>query len=409
MGMIDRLLKRMGYIKADLQADHGRYPMAYAGEMKWNMPDPEIYANQADLFRKLSWINSAVSIKAQAGAAVKFSVKRMRGEDTTDINNHAFELRLANPNPLQSRAEFLEALFSFYSLTGNAYIWLNRANENAPIDEMWVVQPNEIIPVPDGNLFIKGYEYTPSNSASMLLAPWEIIHVKRFNPHNQFIGLSPIESVARQAYGDLGKSERESKLFNEQNGNPPGILAFSDNYSDVEWDALQHEVEERARKMRRFLMIRNTKQGGVNWLQTAMNNTDLQYLESRTFTKEEIYDVFAPGLASMLAVNATEANSKSGKATFSEYALWPMLDAFGQKITTGILPAYGLKLVGMFDDPRVKERALELQEMGEYAKTHTIEEVRKKYYQDEPLGDERDKLLPAQITSDSGVKKPCLT
>jgi HK97 family phage portal protein len=403
MGIIDSVLGRFGYKRDAIQGDHGRFPMAYAADMRWHMPDPEVFANQADLYRKLSWINSAVSIKAQAGAAVKFSVKRRRGEDTTDINNHPFEMRLEQPNPLMSRAEFFETAFSFYSLTKNCYIWLNRADEFAQPDEMWIIPTNEIIPVPDGKLFIKGYEYTPSNSGPMMLAPWEVVHVKGFNPHNLFVGLSPVEAVARQAYGDLGATEQESKLYNEQNGNPPGILAFADNYSDAEWQDMNREIEERARKMKKFLMIRNTKQGGVNWLQTAMSKTDLQYLEARRFTKEEIYDVFAPGLASMLAVNATEANSKSGKATFSEYAVWPMLEAFAQKITSAILPSYGLKLIGMFDDIRTKERALELQEMAEYAKTHTIEEVRRKYYQDDPLGDERDRMLPAQITANSGI------
>lgn len=407
MGIFDGLMKRLGYYKAagrEMQSDHGTFPMAYAEEKRWQMPLPELFANQADLYRRLSWINSAVSVVAQTGATTRFGVKRRRGEDVIEITNHPFELLLEDPNSLQSRFEFLVTAFSYYKLTGNNYIWLNRTEPTAVPMEMWIVPPSEIVPVPDGNLFIQGYEYQPSNSAAMLIPPWQIVHVKSFNPHNQFLGLSPVESVARQSYSDLGKTERDSKLFNDQNGNPPGIMAFADNYSNDEWEQMQREVEERARKMKRFLMIRNTKQGGVNWLQTAMSNVDLQYLDSRRFAKEEIYDVFAPGLASMLSVNATEANSKTGKGTFGEYTLWPMLDALAQKITTSILPAYGLKLKGEFDDPRTKDRVLEMQEMSEYAKTHTISEVRQKYYQDAPLGDARDNLLPAQITATSGAE-----
>ena len=38
----------------------------------------------------------------------------------------------------------------------------------------------------------------------------------------------------------------------------------------------------------------------------------MQFLEERNFTKEEIFGKLAPGLASVLAVNATEANALAG-------------------------------------------------------------------------------------------------
>ena len=104
----------------------------------------------------------------------------------------------------------------------------------------------------------------------------------------------------------------------------------------------------------------------------------------------------------MMLPSATEANAKTGKATFSEFAIWPMHNAFAEKITNDLLPLYGENLIGAFDDVRVKDRVLELQEMAQYALTHTVEEVRRKYWKDDPLGDDRDKLLPSQITPETG-------
>jgi hypothetical protein len=99
----------------------------------------------------------------------------------------------------------------------------------------------------------------------------------------------------------------------------------------------------------------------------------------------------------MLAINATEANSKAGRQTWLDVAIYPRLVAMQQKITTDILPAYGDKLVGEFDDPRQTDRVLELQEQGEFSKTHTIDEIRQEVYQDDPIGDERGELLPAEV------------
>jgi hypothetical protein len=51
----------------------------------------------------------------------------------------------------------------------------------------------------------------------------------------------------------------------------------------------------------------------------------------------------------------------------------------------------------------VTDRALELQEQAEYSRTHTIDEIRRKHYGDDVIGDERGALLPAQITAQSSA------
>ena len=99
----------------------------------------------------------------------------------------------------------------------------------------------------------------------------------------------------------------------------------------------------------------------------------------------------------MMDKNATEANAVASKAVFSELTLWPDLVSMAETITNAILPAYGENLILAFDDPRKTDRALELQEQAEYARTHTIDEVRAKFYEDDPIGDERGKLLVAEI------------
>ena len=87
------------------------------------------------------------------------------------------------------------------------------------------------------------------------------------------------------------------------------------------------------------------------------------------------------------------------------------LEEIAQKITLDILPAYGVGLVAEFDDPRQVDRALELQEQDVYSHSHTIDEIRAQYYEDDPIGDERGKMLPVQIgvstpTGDSEERTP---
>jgi HK97 family phage portal protein len=396
----------MGYAKAPAARPLPRWLAETGIAEQWTMPDASYFEKQTALFHKLSWINDAITLLSQTCASQPFSVKRKTGEDEKDIPNHPFELLLHHPNPDQSRLELLESTFAYLNLTGNAFWWLSRSGPDQEPAEIWALPSNRVVPVPDGRLGLKGYTYDPGTGVLLPLDTWEIVHFKLFNPDSFYLGASRLEALAVSAQAEINRIQYEARIYDPaNNGRAPSVMAFSDPYEDSEWETMKRQIVEAGNK-RQILPLRGVKPGGVQWIQAAMSNNDMQFLDSRTFSREEIFGTFAPGLASMLAVNATEANAKSGKATFSEYAVFPALCRVAEKITSTVLPAYGDNIVGEFDDPRAKDRQLEINEIVEYSKTHTVAEIRKKYYGDDPLGDERDDLLPAQITAASGQPEP---
>lgn len=406
MGWIENLLARWGYApatKAD-QVTNAAHLLAYADVEKFSLPDPSLYRNQADLYRRLSWVAIAIDIVARTCASQALSVVRDLGEETEEQDNHPFERLLKKPNPLTSRREFLESTIAYYKLTGNAYWWLNRTSENVPPSELWLIPSYMIQPQPDGKLYLKGYLYDPGDGQQIALETWEITHFKTFNPMSQFVGLGAIEQIAMISAGDLEMQRWNVNLFGENNARLPGILAFSDPIPDPQWTQLQKEARDKANK-REHMMLRGAGKGGVQWLQAAMSQREMEFLKGREFTRDEIFSHLAPGLASMLAVNATEANSKTGKATLAEYAIWPILTAVAETISNDVLPAYGDDLLAEFEDPRVTDRVLDLQEEASYSRVHTINEIRKEKYNDDPLPDPRGELLPAQV-GQSAVIEP---
>lgn len=394
MSLLERIATRLGYMKAG-QPVPG-WLLATAGSEQFRIPDGSLWESQARLYQQLSWVQIAVSIVAQSCATTAFGVKRLVDEEEEEIINHPFELLLNKPNPLMSRFEFLEATIGYRSITGNAYWWLNRTSEDGEPLELWIIPPHKIKPVPDERLYLKGYLYDPGVGTEVALETWEVVHFKKYHPLSPFVGLSPIESIAVVALGDLKMQSWNTKLFGENNARLPGILAFADSIPDPEWEKIKQDTRDKAAK-RELMMLRNAGKGGVEWMQAAMSQKDMEFMAGRKFNKEEIFGLFAPGLASMLDANATEANAIAGKATFSEYALWPLLVAVAEKISNDILPCYGDDLIGEFDNIRVVDRELALKEQQEYSKTHSVDEIRAKYYSDEDLGDERGIMLPAQV------------
>lgn len=401
MALLDTIATRLGYSKAPPKTPPPEPLLQATGAgQAWSIPDLSLADAQEELFQRLSWIYGAIMAVATVAASAQLNVLKLSGEKRKDIPNHELEMRLMRPNPLDSRTEIMVKTAAYYDLTGNAYWWLNRRNENAPPAEIWCLPTHQIEPIPDGRMFLKGYKYLPGlGEPERILQPWEIIHFKRFHPRNWFVGLSPIESLATVAMGDLKAQQYNTEFFGKNNAKVPGALVFADDVSDPAWDKLKRDVKDGWGGTQRSgaMMLRGAGKGGVQWVQMALSQTDMEFLGSRTFTKEEIYSIFAPGLASVLAVNATEANARSGKATFIEMAVWPMLVAIAEKVTNNLLPAYGPDLVAEFDDLRVTDRLLELQEQTAFGTVHTVDEIRERYYEDKPLGDERGVLLPAQI------------
>lgn len=400
--LIDRVLNRFGYMKA--QPKPPDWLLLSAQDEEYSVPDGTQPKKQADLYTKLSWVQIAVGTVAQTAATAAFGVMQLQGEKTNAVENHPFELLLRRPNPLMSRFELLVATFSYQALTGNAYWWLNRKSEKTAPDEIWIIPPHRIKPVPDGKQFLRGYIYESDNGDGIPLETHEIVHFKRFNPLSSFVGLSPIEAIDMVATGDLAQQKWNTNYFAQDNAKMPGALAFSEFVDDATWAKIKADINAKhGGTKRQLMMLRNAGKGGVQWIPMAMTQKDMEFLQGRTFNKEEIFAIYAPGLASVLAVNATEANSKAGKATFLEFGVWPQLTSVAEKITNNLLPTYGDNLVGEFEDIRLSDRGMELAEQSAASQVLTIDELRQQYHELGPLADDRGTRLLSEPAPQQGA------
>jgi len=404
MSILDNIAQRLGYMKA---ADYPRPMLSLANSERWSMPDTTSAEAQARLYSNLTSLATAVDFVAAAGAASEIEVYQRSGEGETEMVSHPYELLYATPNPAQSGYEFARDMFSYFKLTGNAYIYLNRTSESVAPAEMWVLPTKYVKPVPDGRMYIKGYVFDPGG-APQPLEPWEVLHVKTFNPFSNFVGLSPIQSLMMAGLEDIAKQKYKLNFFDKDNAVVPGALAFADMVPDSDWNRLTEDLKKQWGGGKRSgpLKLRGVGAGGVQWVQMSMSDKELDFVAGREMSRDEIWSKVAPGLASILSQNATEANAIAGKATFAEYGLWPLLTLFASKMTQNPLPAYGQNLVVRYEDPRESNRLIDLQEQAAYERVHTVAEVRHEYYGDEPLGDERDALLPAEVGKSAAPAQP---
>lgn len=418
MTIIDGILNRFGFIsekqfnlklseavKRELGENLPDWLSETADASKYIMPDISVFANQADMYRLSPILGTAVNILGNDIGTSKINVKRMVGEEVRDIPNHPVEVLLRSPNPADTGIELFQHTTSSYLLNGNAVWWLNKANDGAIVDEVWPIPFSAITPVPDKKLYISHYEYYPGNGKTpMRLETWEICHFKTYNPNNRFIGLSPIESLAVTLTGDQAMRKTNTVTYAEYGGAPQSILSFKEFVQEPAWSDVKAEVRQAA-KRNEMMMLRGVGDG-VTWLQRALSSKDADFINGLKQNMTDVFNRICPGLLSMLSENATEANALAGRATYSEKAQWPIMEVIAQKITSDILPSYGRKLIAQFDDPRVVDKKLKLEEQNAYERTHTLAEIRKEWYQDDPLGDERDDLLIVQVNAQTGKPEP---
>ncbi len=308
MGRFDGLFRRFGYVgasaieaaveagvanalKASSEEAVPAWALSEAQQLRYSTGDlASTAAGQAALYTQLDWISTAIDHVSNHAAGVIYNVKRREGESAVDIPNHEFELLLDDPNPLQSRFELMRDTYNWYKLTGNSLTYLNRGGPDEPPAELWPIPSHLIKPVPDGQMYLKGYLFDAGQGRGIPLEPWEVCHVKTFNPLNPFWGLSAVQQLAIVSRGDLAQQAWNTNLFDKENAKIPGALAFKSMIQNADWKRLEAETKEKWGGTNRKgpLMLRGVGTGGVEWLQMALSQKEMEFLESRRFTKEEL-------------------------------------------------------------------------------------------------------------------------
>lgn len=380
-----------------------RWLMPTAEAEQWEMPDPQVYGNQAHLYRTLSYIGTVVDIVGDACVDTDLDIIDKTTEKEND--DHPLMQLLDNPNPYDSRTEFLGAHYRWRKISGNSYWFLNRASAKVAPDEIWILPPAKIIPVPDGRMGLRGYLYRPGNGAEIPLETWEVMHFKSFNPFSRYLGLSAIESLAMTAEGAKAAQEWNTRLFAENNARLPGILAFAEMIQDADWDKMKKEVANAAAK-RNNMMLRGVGKGGVEWMQGSATQREMEFLEGLDRSMREIYDRLAPGLYNMLTSNSSFANGQTGMAAFARWTLNPLLRETADKLTAELLSVFGDGYKAEYEDVVPEDKEIKMREIELFSRFHTLDEVRVEMFKNKKIGDERGDLIASQITAASGQPEP---
>jgi hypothetical protein len=151
------------------------------------------------------------------------------------------------------------------------------------------------------------------------------------------------------------------------------------------------------------MMLRGVGKGGVEWMQASATQREMEFLEGLQMSKQDIYDRLAPGLFSAMQTSAL-TNGENGLYLFAKYTIAPLLRELTDKLNCDILPTYGEGWTAEYENVVPEDKTLEMAQIEQYAKFHTVNEVRVEMFGNSPDPDpERGALFASQIAAKSSA------
>ncbi|MFC5587564.1 phage portal protein [Sporosarcina soli] len=342
-------------------------------------------------YNKNVWVYACVRAIARAAASIPLEVyEKGKDGELIKVENHPLQLLLDKPNEEHPRDDFMEAWVSFLMLSGNGYVEMNGPSDNGPPIELWLWRPERVEIVP-GEESIKEIRLNVNGEAIAL--PYErALHTKLFHPTNDYFGLTPLQIAMRTVDMDNSTTDWNTTLV-QNYAAPGGILRAP---KDVKIS--DPERRRITRTIRRLWGGKHNAgkthlvEGGLEYQAMGLSPKDMDFIDSRRMTREEICAVFGvPPQLVGIQDKSTYNNYKEARQAFHQDTVLPTLDKIVSSINHKLAPLYGARVVVGYDESKIEalqESANEKYERISNTDSFTLNEKRAALGQDEvPGGD----------------------
>jgi HK97 family phage portal protein len=256
-----------------------------------------------------------------------------------ELKNHALLKVLKRPNPKESKYKFIEKVIAYLLLAGNTYLERVGPTRGAP-KELYCPRPDRMRVIPGTTLeLVGGYTYDSGKGDPTPFKPEEILHLKLFNPTDDWYGMSPLEAAAKGVDISNMLMSWNYKLL-ENDCRPPGGLSTESNLTDAQFERVKKDLKEKYQGYENAgepLLL----EGGLKWQSFSIPPKDADWLGLDKATDKKICMVYniAPELIGD-SDNKTYSNyQEARKALYMEVAL-PLMEMLKDEFNYWLVPAF---------------------------------------------------------------------
>ena len=349
---VRQMFGRSGAISEEKSAPSGRLLVHRPGQPVWTPRRLDRLAEEG--YRLNPVVHKCVRLIACASARLPWVV--FQGSKPLDA--HPMLDLLARPNATTSGQALREALLSHFLIAGNAYLEAV-AGQTGPVRELHVLRPDRLKVVPSASggtgwlMTVAGREHRFGPRDMQGRSP--IMHMKTFNPLDDWYGMPPLEAAAR-AVDQHNEASAWNKSLLQNMGRPSGaLLVKGDNpLSDDQFARLKGALEQQYQSPENAgwpLLL----EGGFEWQEMGLNARDLDWLRGKDMSAREIALVFqVPSQLIGIPDSQTYSNNREARLALYEDAILPMADMFAEAMTNWLGPFFGDDIRLDYDKDRVE-------------------------------------------------------
>lgn len=308
-----------------------------------------------------------------------------------------------HPNRTDDYTAILELSVIDLLLTGEFFWVKNIINGLGRPQELYRVPPHRMDVIP-GDIAPEGYKYTPPGGEEIEFKTDEVIHVKLPNPHDPWRGLGVI--AGNPGLFDTALSLDDSiRDYYERGTRLSGVVESERPMPDTSWEKFKRQFSN--------MYSGRGNQWAVAFLQrakftpTSANAQDAGFDKAQVAVRDRIAALFSVPTPLLGDVGG----STDRQAVREAQRIWdnkifrPFLDSLQSRISAQLTqPAWGVDFCIEYEYTMPAEDRLALGQ-AMMATPVLVREVREQMGL-EPLGDERDDKIAADVVAPAPASKP---
>lgn len=339
--------------------------MQQPGKPVWSGRNYAKFAEEA--YRRNVVAYRAITMIARGAASLPTLLYTLKADGSRrEMANHPLRKIIERPSPLTAWPNFLESLYTYRLISGNAYVLAVGPTGEAPL-ELHLLRPDRVSVIAGKNALPMGYRYKVGErvtdyAVDPISGISRVLHIHEFHPTDDWYGLSPIEAAAYSI-----DQHNQAGAWNQallQNGaRPSGALVVKgaeggpQALSEDQYYRIKQQIEEQfsgPENAGRPLLL----EGGLDWREMSLSPKDMDFLETKHSAARDIALAFGvpPQLLGIPGDN-TYSNLAEARMALWEQTILPLATSTLEAISHWLSPMFGGRFQLTFDEDAVSALA----------------------------------------------------
>lgn len=334
-----------GIRKAPRAAGRVMGPLSLSSTQGWTVGDESTLSREGAM--KISTVNRCVELRSASAAVLPVYVMNENSKERL-AGHRLGRVLWGRPNEAMTRFDYEKLMGCHKLLRGNAYAWIVRDPASAGPVELIPLPPDCVTPYLDraGRLWYLFFH--PNTGQLTRLSPADVLHYKEYS-EDGIAGISVLRRAAQTIRAAQAAQEYETDVY-ANGGRPSGVLTAE---ADLNGDTTVTLPDGSTRTVRQKDFLRQEWESvhsgpgkrfrvavldlGLKYQPIAMNNADVQFVESKEIRVADVCRFFGVPLHLVYAGKQSYDSNEQNSIEFVKYTLQPDVTPREQEDTGKLL------------------------------------------------------------------------